>query len=52
LHLNRPALVAHRLAARHLQSERQELLALRQRLAELRRIDEEVRRQLEGLEQA
>jgi hypothetical protein len=51
LHLNRPALVAHRLAERQLQVERRELLALRQRLAELRRQEEEVRRQEEGLEQ-
>ena len=51
LHLNRPALVAHRLAERSLQSERQELLTLRQRLAALRREEEEVRREAENLEQ-
>lgn len=40
LRLNRPALIAHRLAEQQLQAERQELLALRQRLAELRREEE------------
>jgi hypothetical protein len=49
LHLNRPALIAHRLVERHLQLARQELRALRQRLAELRREEEEVRRQEEDL---
>ena len=49
LHLNRPALMAHRLVERQLQLARQELLALRQRLAELRREEEEVRRQEEDL---
>jgi hypothetical protein len=51
LRLNRPALVAHRLAERSLQSERQELLMLRQRLVALRREEEEVRREAENLEQ-
>jgi hypothetical protein len=50
LHLNRPALIAHRLAERQLQFARQELLALRQRLAELQRGEEEARRQEEDLE--
>jgi hypothetical protein len=49
LRLNRPALIAHRLAERQLQLARQELLALRQRLAELCREEEEVRRQEEDL---
>ena len=49
LHLNRPALIAHRLVERHLQLARQELLALRQRLAELQTEEEEVRRQEEDL---
>lgn len=51
LHLNRPALVAHRLAERSLQSARQELLMLRQRLAVLRREEEEMSRQAENLGQ-
>jgi hypothetical protein len=49
LHLNRPALIAHRLVERQLQLARQELLALRQRLAELQTEEEEVRRQEEDL---
>jgi hypothetical protein len=49
LRLNRPTLIAHRLAGRQLQSERRELLALRQRLAELRREEEDVRRQEDDL---
>jgi hypothetical protein len=42
LHLNRPTLIAHRLAERQLQAERQELRALGQRLAELRQEEEEL----------
>jgi hypothetical protein len=49
LHLNRPALIAHRLVEQQLRLARQELLTLRQRLAELRREEEEVRRQAEDL---
>lgn len=49
LHLNRPALIAHRLVERQLQLARQELLALRQRLAELQTEEEEVNRQEEDL---
>jgi hypothetical protein len=49
LHLNCPALIAHRLVEQQLRLARQELLMLRQRLAELRREEEEVRRQAEDL---
>ena len=52
LHLNRPAVIAHRLVERQLQLARQELLVLRQQLAELRREEEEVRRQEEDLGRA
>jgi hypothetical protein len=49
LRLNRPALIAHRLAEQQLQAERQELLALRQRLAELRREEEELEERAEDV---
>jgi hypothetical protein len=49
LRLNRPTLIAHRLVERHLQAERQELLALRRRLDELRREEEELEKREEEL---
>ena len=49
LRLNRPALIAHRLAEQQLQAERQELFALRQRLAGLRRAEEALEERAEDV---